>query len=299
MLILVGGASGFLGSALVESLRSEGHAVTRLVRGEANKPDESSWDPAGGVVDRDVVERADVVVSLSGAPIARWPWTASYRQELLDSRLAPTHTLASAIAETGAHQAFLSGSAMAYYGDDRGEDPLPETAEAGEGFLAHIVAEWEAAARPAIETGARVAFLRTSNVLHPDGGALRPLLRLFRLGLGGRLGDGKQYFPIISRDDWVRATTHLATHEDAEGPHNLAIPIPCTNAEFTKALAQAVHRPAVARVPRIALTTVLGDMGRALSGSLRLLPARLEEERFEFAHRAVGDVLAATLATRQ
>lgn len=296
MFVVVGGASGFLGSALVDRLHADGHRVARLVRHEAHSPEESAWSPAEGVVDHALIERADVVVNLSGAPIARWPWTPGYRQELLDSRIGATHTLASAIAETGGRPALLSASAMAYYGRDRGEEPLGETAGPGEGFLTHVTHEWEAAAEPAVNAGSRVCFLRTTNVMHRSGGALKAMLVPFRLGLGARLGDGAQYFSVISRDDWVSAVCHLATRPDASGPYNLASPEPVTNAEFTKALAAAVRRPAFARVPGFAITAVLGGLGQELLGSLRIVPAHLQREGFDFAHRTVEEVLAAALA---
>lgn len=293
MRVVVGGGSGFLGSALRERLIGDGHEVVRLVRRPADGPDESQWDPTNGDIDPEVIERADAVVNLSGAPIARWPWTASYRQELLDSRLGATHTLASAIARTESTASLISGSGMSFYGTDRGDELLTEQASAGtSGVLAHISQEWEDATQEASHAGARVCLVRTSLVLHRDGGAFAPMRLAFKLGGGAKLGRGDQYFPAISRDDWVSGVVRLITDDTTEGPYNLAGPDPVTNAEFTRALASALRRPAFVRVPKFAITTALGGgLGENLVGSLRVVPDRLQAAGFEFTHPTIADII--------
>lgn len=297
MRIVVGGASGFLGGTLTRRLASEGHDVTRLVRREAREAEESRWDPAAGHVDHTLIERADAVVNLSGAPIARWPWTASYRQELLDSRLGATHTLATAIAETGSNAALISGSGQSFYGTDRGDETLSEQATAGTtGVLAHVSQEWEQATGAATRAGARVCLLRTSIVLHRDGGAFAPMMRAFKLGGGAKLGPGDQYFSAISREDWVSGVVRLVTDADTEGPYNLASPDPVTNAQFTRELASALHRPAFLRVPKVVIRTALGGgLGENLIGSLRVVPERLQAAGFTFAHPTMADIIADAL----
>lgn len=295
MKFVIGGASGFLGTALVKRLESDGHQVIQLVRRPAKNEHESQWDPANSVVDLSVIESADVVVGLSGAPIAHWPWTRSYRRELLDSRVQSTKTLAEAIAQVNPAVTFLSGSAMAHYGRDRGDEILTESSSAGTGFLATIVHKWEEAAQAAHDAGARVVFLRTSNVVHRGGGLLGPLLLPFKLGLGARLGSGNQYFSLISLTDWVNAVIFLATNTASSGAYNLSAPDTQTNAAFTKAMGRELHRPAVLVVPSFAITTVAGDLGREILGSLRLEPAHLEADGFEFTHPRLEQIIAAAL----
>ena len=295
MRVVIGGASGFLGSALVDRLTNDGHEVIKLVRRPTNKHNESQWDPANGQVDAELIASADVVINLSGAPIAHWPWTAKYREEILDSRVSATSTLANVIAKSPKPAVLLSASGMAHYGSDRGAEVLGESASAGEGFLAVVVHKWEAAATPAIEAGARVCFLRTSNVLHRKGGLLKPLLPTFKLGIGAIIGNGKQHFALISRADWVSAVVFLAENENCSGPYNLAAPNTNTNAYFTKAMGRAVHRPAFIRAPKFALTTVAGELGKEISGSLRVEPEALLRDGFTFQHATVEEIIDAAL----
>jgi len=295
MHVVVGGASGFLGRSLAARLRGQGHRVTELVRSGPAGDEASTWNPAAGHVDQGLINDADAVVNLSGAPIARWPWTASYRRELLESRLGATSTLAAAIAAAPTPPVLVSASGMSVYGADRGDEMLPETAGDGPGFLADVCRQWEAATLPAQEAGARVSFVRTSSVMHRDGGTLKLMLPVWKAGLGAKLSSGSQFFSVISRDDWVRGVVFLLTHEDASGPFNFANPAPATNAEFTKALAAAVHRPAVLRAPGFAMKLALGGLAPELLGSLRLQPAALTAAGFAFEHPDLESTLDAAL----
>ncbi len=296
MHVVVGGASGFLGSALVAHLRGEGHQVTRLVRSGSTGPDTSSWDPAAGRVDQVLVDRADVVVNLSGASIARWPRTASYRRELWSSRVDATTTLTKAVAASSSPTVLLSGSAMGYYGSDRGDERLTEGSEAGDGFLADLCLAWEAATQPAVDAGQRVCLLRTGLPLHADGGLLGPLMLPFRLGLGARLGSGRQQMSVLSRHDWVRAVTFLAEHPDASGPFNLAIEPPVSNAQFTDAVGEALHRPTFLVAPAPVLRVALGALSDDLLGSVGIVPAALLEAGFTFEHPDLARTVRAALS---
>lgn len=295
MRFCVGGASGFLGQALTGALRANGHQVVRLVRREPGAPDESSWDPATGSIDERVVERSDVVVNLGGAPFVRWPWTTGYKRRLMRSRVETTRTIASAVAAAPNRPVLLSASGINAYGDDRGAEILEESATRGNGFLSEVIHAWEEATAVASDAGARVCHLRTSAALHHCGGALRPMAVPFRLGLGGPVGSGAQYFSVISRADWVRAVEFLASHEDTHGAYNLAAPTAPTNAQFTHALASELRRPALLRAPAPVVRAAAGDLASLLLGSLRVRPARLLEAGFEFAHPDLESVIAAAL----
>ncbi|MBW9206312.1 TIGR01777 family oxidoreductase [Mumia sp. zg.B17] len=297
MRFCLAGASGFLGTALGAHLREEGHEVVRLVRRPARGPFEASWDPDSGDLDQSVIDGADVVVSLSGAPIAHWPWTSSYRRELVDSRVSTTTTIATAVARAPRPPVLLSGSGINAYGEDRADTLLVEGTPRGPGFLADVVEAWEAAAAPAVDAGARVCFLRTAPVLDGSGGLLKVISLPFRLGVGGRLGSGEQYFPVISLRDWVGAVSFLAEDEDASGPYNLVAPEPSTNAEFTKALAGALHRPSLLPVPSPAMRIALGGLSALALGSLRAAPRRLEEDGYAFADHDIGEVVATALGS--
>lgn len=282
MRVVVGGASGFLGSALVSHLRGEGHEVTRLVRTGSPGADASVWDPAAGRVDQVLIDRSDAVINLNGATIARWPRTASYRRVLWSSRVDSTTTLSKAVAASSTPTVLLSGSAMGFYGSDRGAEPLTEAAPAGDGFLADLCLAWESATAPAADAGHRVVHLRTGLPLGADGGLLGPLLLPFKLGLGARLGSGRQYMSVLSVRDWVRAVAFLLTAE-LEGPVNLALPEGVTNAEFTDALGDALGRPTVLAAPAPVLKVALGSLSADLLGSVRMVPDALLSAGFEFA----------------
>ncbi len=295
MRFLIAGSSGFLGTALRRHLREEGHEVVRLVRGEAHGAGESSWDPYAGELDRDQVERADVVVNLAGRPLLGNPHSAAYRRELRESRVTTTAVLAEAIAAGDRKPAYLAQNGTAFYGD-RGAEMLTEEAGTAPGsILTDVTREWQDATLPASEAGARVCILRTGPVLHRSGGAMKPLLLLFRSGLAGRLGGGQQYFPVASLHDWVRATTFLATNETSAGPYNMTAPDPPTNAEFTRALGAALGRPTVIPVPGPLIRLGAGPLAPELLGSLRTVPAKLQAEGFTFRHPGVEAVIRAAL----
>jgi uncharacterized protein (TIGR01777 family) len=281
--VVVGGASGFLGTALTTHLRARGHEVTRLIRSGDPAGDASVWDPAVGRIDQVLIDRADAVVNLSGSPISKWPRTKSRRAEILSSRLDATGTLARAVAESSTPTVFVSGSGMSWYGTDRGDEILTEDASPGDGFLADVSQQWEAAATPAVEAGARTCFVRTSLVLSKDGGVLGLMLPVWKLGGGARLGSGRQHMSLISRHDWVRGVEFLLEHDTASGAFNFAMPDAVTNAQFTDVLGKAVHRPTFLAVPGLAVKAALGGIADDLLGSLRIVPTALGEAGFAFA----------------
>ncbi|WP_433325680.1 TIGR01777 family oxidoreductase [Spirillospora sp. CA-294931] len=294
MKIVVSGASGLIGGRLVKELLRDGHEVVRLVRREPRGAGEARWSP-GGSVDASALRGADAVVHLAGAGVADRPWTASYKRQIRESRLQGTRTLAEAIAGADdGPRVLVCGSAVGFYGD-RGGEELDETSRGGTGFLADLVRDWEAAAQPAANAGVRVAYARTGIVLDAKGGLMGKTLLPFKLGLGAKLGNGRQWMSWISLDDEVAALRHLIDHEVA-GPVNLTAPAPVTNAEFTKALGRALGRPAVLAVPAFALRAVL--RGLADEGPLvsqRAVPNRLSETGFAFMHPELDGALRALL----
>lgn len=293
MRVVVTGASGLIGTALVDNLRADGHDVVRLVRRQPRGRDERQWDPATRTIDDDALEGADAVVHLAGAGIGDHRWTDGYRRTIRNSRVQGTATIARAIAATDPPPALLCGSAVGWYGDT-GEEATDETGPAGRGFLAGVVRDWEAAADPAREAGARVAHLRTGVVLATRGGALGKVLPLFRLGLGGRLGSGRQWMSWIALPDHVAATRFLLDRADLDGAINVTAPEPVRNRDYTAAVARAVHRPALAPVPARALRLALGGFAdEGVLVSQRVLPARLEAAGFGFTYDDVDAALAA------
>lgn len=277
----------------MQRLRDHGHQVVRLVRGTPAASSDAStsipWDPAAGRLPREAIDGVDAVVNLAGAGIGDHRWTDDYRRELLDSRLRTTDLLATTMAEAASPPAvFLSGSAIGWYGD-RGDEVLDESASPGTGFLADLCVRWEAATSPASDAGVRVAHLRTGIVLSRQGGALKKQLPLFRLGLGGKFGSGRQWQSWISIDDQVAAIEHLLTNDlagDLAGPVNLTAPEPVTNAMFTKVLGSVLHRPTIVPIPSFAPKLVLGAelAGTVLFTGQRVLPSRLLASGFQFAH---------------
>lgn len=295
MRFLIAGASGFLGTRLRESLVLAGHDVTALVR-RAPGPGQAQWDPYAGQLDPELVEQADVVINLAGAPTLGNPHSKRWAKELLESRVTTTTVLAEAIAASGRRPDFLAGNGISYYGD-QGDTPLPESADtSGDAFLTEVARQWQAATDVASAAGARVCVLRTAPVLDQDSPPLKQLLLLFKAGLGGKLGPGDQYFPIISTEDWVAAVTFLAEHGEAAGPVNLCCPTTPTNAEFTRELAALVHRPAFFRVPGPILKQAAGRMAPELLGSIRAVPQVLIDTGFRFADNDVAAVLRAATA---
>ena len=295
MRIVIGGATGLIGTALAARLEQDGHEVTRLVRRPPTGPGQVRWDPRRPL-DPAILSGSDAVVSLSGAPIAGGWWTQSRKRELRDSRVSATATLVTAIrAAAVAPPVLLSGSAIGWYGDTGGRE-VDETAPAGSGFLPALVTDWEAAAAPASDAGTRVVTLRTGLVMSGQGGLLGPLAPLFKLGLGARLGGGRQYVSWIALADHVRAARFLLEHADIAGPVNLTAPAPVTNTEFTAALGRAAHRPALLRVPAPLLRAGLGELSSELLGSARVLPVRLLAAGFTFRYPGIDAALAAALA---
>jgi uncharacterized protein (TIGR01777 family) len=294
MRVAVTGASGLIGRALVEHLRGEGHDVVRFVREAARAADERPWDPAARRLDPALLDDVDAVVHLAGAGVADKRWTPSYKDVILRSRVDGTTAVAEAIAASGHPTVLLSASAVGWYGDT-GDRVTDETGPTGEGFLAEVCRQWEAATQPA-EGTARVAHLRTGYVLARDALGLRKQVRVAKLGLGAPLGSGRQWTSWITLHDEVRALTHLLT-ADVTGPVNLVAPHPATNRQVTEAINRAVHRPTFpVPVPGLALKTALGPF--AAEGVLigqRLVPAVLERSGFTFAHTDLDAALAAVL----
>lgn len=297
--VLVAGASGFLGTHLCSALSAGGHTLTRLTRGEPQAADQASWDPYAGRLDPALVEAADVVVNLAGAPTLGNPHSEKWARELRESRVTTTRVLAEAIAASERKPAFLAGNGISYYGDHRefGDPVLDEQADSrGDALLTGVARDWQAAAEPAAEAGARLCVLRTSPVMDRRSEPLRALRLLFLAGLGGKLGDGRQHMAMISLRDWVGAVVHLAEHDSASGPFNLCSPRTPTNAEFTETLATQLHRPSFATVPRFALKTGAGKMAPELLGSLNVVPAALMSSGYDFHDHDVVSVVRAGLA---
>ena len=296
--VLLAGASGFLGTHLRAGLVARGHGVTSLVRRPATGGDQSTWDPYAGTLDAAAVEAADVVVNLAGSPTLGNPHSEKWARELRESRVTTTQVLADAIAGSRRKPAFLAGNGIAYYGDHRdlGDPVLDETAESrGEALLTSVTRQWQAAAQPAADAGARLCVLRTAPVMDRRAAPLKQLRLLFRTGLGGKLGDGRQHMAMISLRDWVGAVVHLAEDEDASGPFNLCCPHTPTNAEFTEELARQLRRPSFATAPRFAVKRGAGKMAPELLGSLNVVPAALEAAGYAFHDRDVAAVLRAGL----
>lgn len=295
MRIVIGGASGLIGSALASRLRNRGDDVVRLVRRPAQSADEATWDPASRSLDPAVLRGADAVVNLSGASIARLPWTKAYRREILRSRITATETIVTAL--HALHDAgeptpaLVSGSASGFYGDRPGE-VLDELSPRGTGFLADVVAAWEAAALAAPE-GTRVALARTGLVIAPSDGAIAPLRLLALFGLAGPISGGRQHWAWNSLDDEVGGLVQLID-SDVTGPVNLVGPTPATAADLVRALAKLLRRPYWLPLP---LATLMGAPGRELLGAdQQIRPVVLAASGYEFAHPTVADALAAAFA---
>jgi uncharacterized protein (TIGR01777 family) len=295
MKIVISGASGLIGTQLVEQLQQHGHDVVRLVRRAANTG-EIMWDPKAGVLSASALEGADAVIHLSGAGIGDKRWTSSYKREILESRTITTSLIANTIANMSRKPSvFLCGSAIGIYGP-RGDEQLTEVSTNGTSFLADVCEQWEAAAKPASDAGVRTVLLRTGIVLTTNGGALKKQLPLFQLGLGGKFGNGKQWQSWISIDDEVGAIEHLLT-ANVSGAVNLTAPNPVTNAEFTSTLARVVKRPAFLPIPPFAPKAILGgELADALlfTGQ-RVIPAALNASGYQFVHPTLEVALRALL----
>ena len=290
MRFLIAGASGFLGSHLSDNLRAAGHQVTTLSR-SADRPDAVRWDPSAGALDPAVVDQVDVVVNLAGSPTAGNPHSATWARELRRSRVTTTRVLAEAIAASGTKPAFLAGNAIAIYGDHGDETVIESTDSRGSSFLTEVTREWKAATQPAADAGSRVAVLHTVPVMDRRSAPLKQLRLLFKTGLGGRIGSGQQYMPMISLRDWVAAAAFVAEHDELSGPVNFCCASTPTNAQFTSELAGLLHRPALAPVPAIVLKQAAGKLAPELLGSIRAVPEKLLDAGFRFADPDVGSVL--------
>jgi uncharacterized protein len=288
--IIIAGSTGFLGTALTQRLRAEAHDVVRLVRRTAQGSDEVSWNPAKGELDPGALTGADVAVNLAGAGVGDRRWTAAYKQELRASRVDSTATLSGALAAADdGPRVLLNASAIGYYGD-RGDEVLDEDSGAGEGFLAVLCREWEAATQPAEEAGVRVCRLRNGLVLGPGGGTLKPMVRIYKAGIGGPLGNGRQYMSWISLADHTAAMQFLMTAQ-LSGPVNLTGPVPVPNAVFSDALARALHRPGLVPAPRFGMRLVLGELADNALESTRVVPRVLQDAGFEFRHPDVDSAM--------
>jgi uncharacterized protein (TIGR01777 family) len=293
MRIAVTGSTGLIGSALLTSLHRDGHDVVRLVRRRPRGHDEVEWDPVRQLVDASGLAGCDAVVHLAGAGVGDRRWTEAYKRTLRDSRVLGTAAIAEAVASLDTPpRALVVGTAIGYYGDT-GDRITDETAPPGEGFLARLCEDWEHAATPAQEAGVRTVFARTGLVVARGGGAWGPLFPVFRAGLGGRLGDGRQYWSHIALHDHVAALRHLLEDEDLSGPVNLTAPEPVTNREVTAAMARVLRRPAVLPVPVWALRMALGEFAGDVLGSQRVVPRRLSEAGFRFAFPTIDDAVRA------
>jgi uncharacterized protein len=296
MRVLISGASGLIGRALTRALRDAGREPMALVR-RAPQPGEVQWGP-GKPLDSAKLAGCTAVVHLAGRSVAGL-WTKKAKQEIRDSRVEGTRTLANAIAEShsqsGQPQVLLSASAVGYYGD-RAEEWVTEESPPGKGFLAEVAQEWEAATVPASAAGVRVVSLRIGVVLAGEGGALKPMLLPFRFGLGGRTGSGKQYWSWVSLEDVVGAILFALQNNSLRGPVNVVSPEPARNEEFVRALAAGLHRPAIFPLPEWVVRTVFGEMGEAaLLASTRVEPAKLKAAGYHFRRPKLKDAIHAAL----
>jgi uncharacterized protein (TIGR01777 family) len=286
--IVVTGASGLIGSALCAQLKSDGHQVIKVVRRAARVSDEVSWNPLKAEIDLAGLEGADAVFHLAGAGVGDKRWSAAYRSEILNSRLLSTTTIANAC-EQIQPEVFISASAVGYYGET-GDRSVTETDRGGEDFLSIVCREWELAANQA--PSVRTVKLRTGLVLDPTGGALGRMLPIFKFGLGGKLGSGKQWWSWITLHDQIRAMIFLMNSK-IEGPVNITSPNPVTNQEFTAALARALKRPAIFPAPAFALRAALGGFSSEILGAKKVIPKILLENEFEFDYPHLLEALTA------
>jgi len=283
MNVLISGATGLIGSALVPELEARGHTITRLSRSQTGA-NTVRWDPSAGTIDGDL-EGTEAVVHLAGESIAQGRWSPDKKRRILDSRVRGTRLLAERIAALSTPpKVMVSTSAVGYYGD-RGDEVLTEESGPGEDFLARVCREWEAAAEPARRAGIRVVHPRLGIVLSPEGGALGTTLPIFKLGGGGKIGSGRQWWSWVALDDVVGSTVHALTDESVEGPVNVGSPNPMTNAEYTKVLGKVLGRPTVVPLPAPAARIMLGEVADALLlASQRMRPARLQDTGYAFRH---------------
>ena len=288
--IAITGASGLIGTALVGHLKSEGHTVQRFVRRPVVAPDEIQWDPKTGYVNIEALRGVDAIIHLAGVGVGDKRWSKKYKSEILNSRLLGTTAIAHAVNEVKP-QVFISASAIGWYGES-GNRAVVESDRVGDDFLAAVCREWEAAAD--LVTDVRTVKIRTGLVLDPTGGALGKMLPLFRFGLGGKLGNGKQWWSWITLHDVIRAITFLLENK-VSGPVNLTSPNPVTNQDFTSALARAMHRPALFPAPAIALKIALGGFSSEILGSKKVMPQALTDAGFTWDYPHITNALTALI----
>ncbi|MFD8097816.1 TIGR01777 family oxidoreductase [Streptomyces malaysiensis] len=295
MRIAVTGSSGLIGTALVRSLREDGHQVVRLVRRSPRAEDEAEWDPRRQWVDTAGLMGCEAVFHLAGAGVGDRRWTDAYKKEIRDSRVLGTAAIAEAIASLDTPpRVLVSGSAIGFYGDT-GERAVDESAPPGHGFLPDVCQDWEEATGAAQEAGVRTAFARTGLVISAEGGAWGRLFPLFKLGLGGRMGSGHQYWSFIALRDHIAALRHILDTPELAGPVNLTAPTPVTNREITAAMGRVLRRPTLFSVPTPALRIALGEMSGDVLGSVRAVPRRLLDSGFTFAYPHVDEAIKAAL----
>ncbi|HEX6871885.1 MAG TPA: TIGR01777 family oxidoreductase [Micromonosporaceae bacterium] len=297
MRIVMAGSSGFLGTALRRRLTTGGHDVIQLVRREPTAPDQRRWNPDQGDLDPQVLAGAGAVINLAGAGVADKRWDAAFKATLVASRVDPTTTLARTMTALPAGQrppVLINSSAVGYYGDT-GDLAVDEDAPPGEGYFPELCQVWEKAADAASDAGVRVVKIRTGLVLDARGGLLKPLVQLFQFGLGGKIGDGRQFMPLISMHDWLAATIFVLDRADVTGPVNLVGPEPVRNADFTRALGRALHRPTVFPTPKFGVRLVLGEFGPESYASQRVLPGVLNRSGFTFRDGDLDAAIAAAL----
>ncbi len=293
MNILISGASGLVGGRVLKLLRASGHTVTRLVRRQATSSDERFWDPAAGKLDPGTLEGIHAVVNLSGDNIGKGRWNAAKKKAILESRIQTAGLLADTIAKSNSKpEVFVTASAIGFYGN-RGDEVLSETSPRGEGYLADVCRDWEAAAS---RSGIRTVMLRFGMILATEDGALAKMVTPFRLGAGGNMGDGKQYWSWVTVDDAARSILFALSHQELAGPVNVVAPQPVTNAEFTKTMGSVLHRPTLFPMPAFAARLALGEMADALIlSSARVVPTRLQAAGFEFLNPDLKGALSSLL----
>ncbi|QUR69810.1 TIGR01777 family oxidoreductase [Mycobacterium spongiae] len=288
--IAIAGSSGLIGSALTAALRAADHTVKHIVRRTPTNSEELHWNPESGELDPDALTDLDAVVNLCGVNIGRRRWSGAFKQSLRDSRITPTEVLSAAVVDAGV-ATLVNASAVGYYGNTK-DRVVDENDPAGAGFLAQLCVDWEAATLPAQYGGTRVVLARTGLVLAPAGGALRRMRPLFSLGLGARLGSGRQYMSWISLEDEVRALLFAISNPELSGPVNMTGPAPVTNAEFTSAFGRAVNRPTPLALPGFAVRAGLGEFAdEGLLIGQRAIPSVLEKAGFQFRHNTIGEAL--------
>ena len=294
--ILVSGAGGMIGDATVRGFSRRGYRVARIVRRTAESVREVSWEPEKGNIQPDDLEEYDAVVHLAGAGIAQRRWTHARKELILNSRVRGTKLLCETLAKLShPPRVMVCASAIGFYGS-RGDETLDETATPGDGFLADVCRQWEAAARPALDAGIRIVFARFGIVLSPSGGALKKMLLPFRLGLGGKIADGRQYWSWVSLEDAVGAINHAIEVESLSGAVNVVAPEPATNAEFSRTLARVLRRPALLPMPAVAAQLMLGEMAEELLlSSAKVAPRQLVESGYQFAHPTLETCLRSLL----